>query len=166
VHARSSGVREPDIDGDGTDELLIVQDGGAVVGLRVYDVVEANGEPSIVPVDVADPGDPRGGFEPGNQASFLLGGDAFELYALTCGDVPGPDGPGIIVTEAEALPHDSPNADWHAHETTFALMDGGLLHVLDVRDFTEPVTGDPNGPSFRSGKQLCASRLGMIAPIP
>jgi TolB protein len=156
----------PDVDGDGTDELLVVQDGGAVVGLRLYDVVEENGAPSIVPVDVADPGDPQGGFEPRKQASFLLGGDAFELYALTCGDVPAPDGPGIVATEAEALPHDSPNADWHAHETTLALMDDGLLHVVDVRDFTEPVTDDPNGPSFRSGKRLCGSNLGPIAPIP
>jgi WD40-like Beta Propeller Repeat len=150
----------PDIDGDGTDELLVVQDGGAVVGLRLYDVVEANGETSIVPIDVADPGDPRGGFEAGKQASFLLGGDEFELYALICGNVPSPDGPGIVATSAESLPHDSPDAEWHAHQTTFVLRDDGLLHVVDVRNFTEPVTDDPAGPSFLSGETLCGSNLG------
>lgn len=150
----------PDIDGDATDELLVVQDGGAVVGLRLYDVVEADGQTSIVPVDVADPGDPRGGFEAGRQASFLLGGDAFELYALRCGDVPEPDGPGVVATQAESLPHDAPNAEWHAHETTLVLRDDGLLHVVDDRDITEPVTDDPSGPSFRSGERLCGSNLG------
>jgi hypothetical protein len=156
----------PDLDGDGTDEVLVVQDGGAVVGLRLYDVVETDGEPSIVPVDVADPGDPQGGFEPRKQASFLLGGDAFELYTLRCGDAPASDGPGIVATQAEALPHDSPNADWHAHETTFVLGDDGVLHVVDVRDFTEPVTDDPSGPSFQSGETLCGSNLGPAVPIP
>jgi Lipoprotein LpqB beta-propeller domain len=156
----------PDLDGDGTDEVLVVQDGGAVVGLRLYDVVGTDGEPSIVPVDVADPGDPQGGFEPGKQASFLLGGDAFELYALRCGDVPEPDGPGIVATGAEARPHDSPNADWHAHQTTLVLSDDGRLHVVDARDFTEPVTDDPSGPSFQSGETLCGSNLGPAVPIP
>ena len=155
----------PDIDGDGTDELLIVADGGAVVGLRLYDV-STDGDLAIVPVEVAEPGDPAGGFRPGEIASFLLGGDAFELYTLRCGDAPAPDGPGIVATEAEARPHDAPNADWHAHETSFVLMDDGLLHVVDTRDFTEPVTDDPNGPSFGSGETVCGSNLGPIAPIP
>jgi hypothetical protein len=35
-----------------------------------------------------------------------------------------------------------------------------MLHVLDVRDFTEPVTDDPVGPSFASGETLCGSNLG------
>ena len=156
----------PDVDADGTDELLVVQDGGAVVRLRLYDVVDTDGEVSVVPVDVADPGDPQGGFEPGKQASFLLGGDAFELYALTCEDVSDAEGRAFVATSAEALPHDSTNADWHPHETTFLLQEDGQLHVVDTRDFTEPVTDDPNGPSFRTGKQLCGSKLEPIAPIP
>ena len=154
----------PDLDGDGTGELLVAQDGGAVVGLRLYDLVETEGDVSIVPVDIADPGDPRGGFGPGKQASFLLGGDDFELYALTCGDIPAPEGPGIAATQAAARPHDAPNADWHAHETTLVLRDDGRLHVVNVRDFTEPVTDDPKGPSFRSGETLCGSNLGPIVP--
>lgn len=150
----------PDVDGDGADEVLVVQDGGAVVGLRLYDVGSSDGELAILPANVAEPGDAQGGFEPGKQAVLWLGGDAFELYGLQCGDVADPDGPGIIVTIAEARPHDSPDADWHAHQTTLILRDDGLLHVVDVRDFIEPVTDDPNGPSFRSGETLCGSNLG------
>jgi WD40-like Beta Propeller Repeat len=150
----------PDIDGDGIDEVLIVQSGGSVVGLRLYDVTPSEIAPSIDPVTVAEPGDPDGGFEPGEQPTLLLGGDGFGLDALQCGDVTAPDGPGIVATSAQSLPHDSPDAEWHAHQTTFVLGNDGLLHVVDVREFTEPVTDDPNGPSFLSGETLCGSNLG------
>jgi Tol biopolymer transport system component len=150
----------PDIDGDGTAELLVVQGGGVVVNAYLYDVVATGGETAIVPVNVAEPGDPKGGFEAGEQASFFVGGDAFELYGLQCGDVPGPDGPGVVATSAESLPHDSPDAEWHAHQTRLVLRDDGLLHVVDVRDFVEPISDGPQGPSFLSGETLCGSNLG------
>ena len=150
----------PDIDHDGTDELLVIQEGGVVVGLRLYDVDLDGGDIGIVPVNVAEPGDAQGGFEPGKQASFLLGGDAFELYTLRCDNLPLPFGLGLVATVAESLPHDSTDAEWHAHETTLVLRHDGLLRVIHVRDFTEPVTDDPNGPSFASGETLCGSKLG------
>jgi Tol biopolymer transport system component len=156
----------PDIDGDGTGEALVVQDGGSVVGLRLYDIVATGGEPEIVPVDIADPGDPQSGLLSGEQASFLLGGDEFELYTLRCEEIPLPWGLGLVATSAEARPHDSTDAEWHAHQTTSVLRSDGLLHILDVRDFTEPVTDDPDGPSFRSGETLCGSNLGPPVPIP
>jgi hypothetical protein len=156
----------PDIDGDGTGEALVVQDGGAVVGVRLYDIVATGGEPEIVPVDIAEPGDPQSGLLSGEQASFLLGGDEFELYTLRCEEIPLPWGLGLVATSAEARPHDSTDAEWHAHQTTSVLRSDGLLHVLDVREFTEPVTDDPDGPSFRSGETLCGSNLGPAVPIP
>lgn len=149
----------PDIDGDGTDELLIVQGGGAVLSMYLYDVLVEDRQASIAPVNVAGLG-PEGNFEPDDLANFLLGGDAFELYSLRCGDVPAPDGPGIIATSAESLPHDSPDAEWHAREVTLVLRDDGVMEVVDVRNFTEPATDDPGGPSFRSGETLCGSNLG------
>jgi TolB protein len=150
----------PDIDGDGTDEILVLQQGGAVVGLRPYDVISNGAEPAIVPLVVAESGEPSGRFEAGKQPILFLGGDGFGLDTLRCGDISAPDGPGIVATSAESLPHDSPDAQWHAHQTTFVLRDDGLLHIVDVRNFTEPVTDDPAGPSFLSGEALCGSNLG------
>jgi hypothetical protein len=137
-----------------------------VGGLRLYDVVATEDQFTIVPVNVAEPGDTRSGLVPGEHARFLLGGDEFELYALQCGTVPEPDGPGIIATGAEARPHDAPNADWHAHQVTAVLGSDGLLRVLDVREFTEPVSPGPEGPSFGSDETLCGSTLGPPIPIP
>jgi hypothetical protein len=148
----------PDIDGDGTAELLVVQQGGTVVGLGLFDVHLGGpgADVAIQPVEVAPPGDPGGGFEPDTPAVLWLGGDAFELYALRCGELPDPGGPGLVATAAESRPHDSPDASWLAHEVTFALRDGSL-HVVGLRDFTEPVEASP---SFVSGETLCGSNLG------
>lgn len=147
----------PDIDGDGNDELLVHQGGGTVIALHLYDVTMDGGQPAIAPVNVAGLG-PQGDFEPDDLAVFLLGGDAFELYSLRCGDISAPDGPGIVATSAESLPHDSPDAEWHAREVTLVLRDDGVMEVVDIRNFTEPDTDE--GPSFRSGETLCGSNLG------
>ena len=156
----------PDLDGDGTAELLVVQSGGSVVGLHLYDVLHSGeGELAIWPVRVAEPGDRQGRLVPGAETSFLLGGDAFELYTLRCGSW-NEGVPALIVTLAESLPHDSRDAEWHAHEVTLVLQEDGLLHVVDVREFTEPVTDDPGGPTFASDETLCGSNLGPVLSIP
>ncbi len=146
----------PDLDGDGTAELLVLQQGGAVVGLDLYDVVARGSDVTIEPVTIAPPGDPAGGFEAGTQALLWLGGDEFELYTLTCGDLPAPEGPGLVATAAEARPHDSPDGEWHAHAVTLALRDGSV-QVVEVSDFVEPIDGTP---TFGSGEDLCGSNLG------
>lgn len=147
----------PDLDADGTDELLVVQSGGSILGLGLLDVDVRGGEPVLGPVTVAAPGDPAGGFEPGEVVRLLLGGDEFYLDTLRCGDPDMRHGPGLIVTTAESLPHDSPDALWHAHTTVFALVDGALK-VMDIGDFTEPAGVD--APSFQSDETLCGSTLG------
>jgi Lipoprotein LpqB beta-propeller domain/WD40-like Beta Propeller Repeat len=147
----------PELDADGTAELLIVQSGGSILGLGLFDVSVRESEPVLEPVTVASPGDPAGGFEPGEVVRLLLGGDEFYLDTLRCGDPDMRHGPGLIVTTAESLPHDSPDARWHAHTTVFALVDESL-QVMDIGDFTEPAGVD--APSFQSGEMLCGSNLG------
>ena len=147
----------PDLDADGTAELLIVQSGGSILGLGLFDVNVRGSEPVLEPMTVASPGDPAGGFEPGEVVRLLLGGDEFYVDTLRCGDPDMRHGPGLIVTTAESLPHDSPDARWHAHTTVFALVDGSL-QVMDIGDFTEPAGVD--APSFQSGETLCGSNLG------
>jgi hypothetical protein len=147
----------PDLDADGTAELLIVQSGGLILGLGLFDIEASDGGVIIEPITIAPPGDPAGGFEPGTDVLLYLGGDEWYLYALACGDPDMRDGPGLVVTAAESLPHDSPDARWHAHRTVFALVDGPL-RLVDVGDFTEPAGFDP--PSFQSGETLCGSNLG------
>lgn len=150
----------PDVDQDGTSEILVVQVGFSILGLGLYDVGPA-GEPGadgfvVLPVEVAPPGDPVGGFDARENVRFWLGGDAFELDALTCEN--GSDGRVLVATTAIQRPPDSPDSVWKAHETTFELRPGGELHVVRTRDFEEPVTVD--APSFLSGEELCGAPLG------
>jgi TolB protein len=152
-----SAFSAPDVNGDGVDEILIQNVQFSIAGLQLFAVVDDADIPTVEPVTIAPPGDPEGGLEPGAIAQLWLGGDAFSLSTLRCGTLDTPDGPGIIFTEAESVPHDSPDAEWHAHEVTFALRNTEL-HVIDVRDFTEPVSTD--APSFQSGQRLCGSNLG------
>jgi hypothetical protein len=147
----------PDVDGDGTDELLVQNIQFSIVGLRLLEVVES-GELALTPVVVAPPGDPGrvGGFEPNVQPQFWIGGDGFGSDALRCEEVPG--GRVLISTTAQMVPPDSTDSVWQAHETTFVLRDG-VLHVVDVRDFEEPATfGDGAGPSF-TGTGGCGANL-------
>jgi hypothetical protein len=131
----------------------------SIAGLRLFDVgwigrIVADG-PFLSPVTVAPPGDPAAGYEPGKELRLWLGGDAFRLDALRCET--GPDGNVLVATSAESKPHDSPDAVWYAHETTFVLRHDGALDVVGTRDFQEPATSE--SPSFATRDGLCGARL-------
>ena len=149
-----SAFAAPDVDGDGTDELLVQDVAFSIAGLRLFKIGLAD-SPAIVPVTVAPPGDPAGGFEPGKEVRLWLGGDEFRLDALRCET--GPDGNVLVATSAESKPHDSPDAVWYAHETTFKLRRDGALEVVGTRDFQEPATSE--SPSFAAREGLCGTRL-------
>ncbi|MGH2528018.1 MAG: TolB family protein, partial [Actinomycetota bacterium] len=144
----------PDVDGDGIDELLVQDVAFSIAGLRLFKIGLAD-SPAIVPVTVAPPGDPAGGFEPGKEVRLWLGGDAFDSTALRCET--GPDGRVLVATSAESRPHDSVDAVWYAHETTFILRQDGALELIETRDFEEPTTS--GSPSFATRGGLCGARL-------
>ncbi len=144
----------PDVDVDGTDELLVQDVAFSIAGLRLFKIGLAD-SPAIVPVTVAPPGDPVAGYEPGKKLRLWLGGDAFRLDALRCES--GPDGRVLVATSAESRPHDSLDAVWYAHETTFILRQDGALEVVGTRDFEEPTTS--GSPSFATRGGLCGARL-------
>lgn len=154
-----SAFAAPDIDGDGTDELLVQDVAFSIAGLRLFEVSGGDGPDAgraiLSPVTVAPPGDPAGGFEPGKQVRLWLGGDAFELDALRCES--GPDGRVLVATTAESKPHDSVDAVWYAHETTFMLRHDARLDVVGTRDFEEPSTSDL--PSFATRSPPCGAAL-------
>jgi dipeptidyl aminopeptidase/acylaminoacyl peptidase len=152
-----SAFAAPDIDGDGTDELLVQDVAFSIAGLRLFQIGAAHpaGSPVIIPVTVAPQGDPGAGYEPGKELRLWLGGDAFRLDALRCES--GPDGQSLVATSAESKPHDSPDAVWYAHETTFGLRPDGTIDVVATRDFQEPATSE--SPSFATRGGLCGARL-------
>jgi hypothetical protein len=151
-----SAYSAPDVDGDGTDEVLVENVEFSIVGLKLYEVQVGDGGAALGPVTVARPGSPREGFEPGAEPQLWLGGDAFELDTLRCED--SPDGRVLVYTTATQDPPDTFDSVWRATATTFSLNDDFTVSIVDVREFTEPFGAD--APSFQSGETLCGSNLG------
>jgi hypothetical protein len=146
----------PDVDGDGTDEVLVQNVEFSIVGLKLFEVQVGDGGAALGPVTVAPPGSPRAGFEPGAEPQLWLGGDAFDLDTLRCED--SPDGRVLVYTTATQDPPDTSDSVWRATATTFSLNDDFTASIVEVREFTEPVV--PGPPSFQSGETLCGSNLG------
>ena len=146
----------PDVDGDGTDEVLVQNVQFSIVGLKLFEVQLGDGGAAIGPVTVAPPGYPQGGLEPGAEPQLWLGGDAFDLDTLRCED--SPEGRVLIHTTATEDPPDSTDAVWQATAITYSLNDDFTVSIVEVREFTEPVGSRP--PSFQSDETLCGSNLG------
>jgi Tol biopolymer transport system component len=131
----------PDVDGDGTDELLVQNVPFSIAGLNLYEVgvateVAADG-PYVYPVTVAPPGDP-GTYEPGEIPQLWHGGDGFNSDRLDCA-VSGEFGQVLVASTSSQRPPES--GPWVVHQTTFRLVDG-TLEVVGVRDYESP---DPFG---------------------
>lgn len=154
-----SAFAAPDVDGDGTDELLVQNIQFSVAGLRLFDLVSIEDEPALVAVTVEPPGDAVlgfQGFDGSGLPQFWIGGDGFGVDALRCEQAGG--GRVLVSTTAQMVPPDSADSVWEAHETTFVLEEG-VLHVIGARDFEEPTEFGPGArPSF-TGTGGCGADL-------
>ena len=119
----------PDIDGDGTAELLVQTAQFAIAGVRLYDVV--TDPPAIVPVVVQAPGEPP--FEGGEPPQFWHGADGYDAESLVCAGA-GSERVLVATTTYQDPPELGP---WAVNETTFRLR-GAELTVTRVRDFETP----------------------------
>jgi hypothetical protein len=152
-----SAFTAPDVDGDGTDELLIQNIQFSIAGLRLYDV-RSDPQATVTSVTVASPGYPGEGLAPGAEPQLWIGGDAFDSETLRCfEDESPPAGPGrvLIQTSATQVPPDSPDAKWHATATWFDLQPDGTVTIVDRFEFEESVAS----PSFAQRSPLCGARL-------
>jgi len=112
-----------DLDGDGASELLVgVGPGAAVSYTRVYRLQDD----AFVPVELAPPGDPRGGLEAG---PIMLGGprDATLQGGFYCEE--GGDGTRVVV----AWRAEWSGGAWNVHLTDLEL-EGGAFVVVDSAD--------------------------------
>jgi Tol biopolymer transport system component len=156
----------PDLDANGTDELAVVTLGFSIEPIVVYVALPRETGPAAIAV--APPGDPAGGFEPGTTATFSFGGDGFSTYNVRCED--RPEGRVLIQTAAESLPHDSPDAVWHVHETVLRFVGSspltgpepsdGAFEVVSVKDYTVPTEDPQQRPLFAQHDEFCGEPVG------
>jgi hypothetical protein len=154
-----SAFAAPDVDGDGTDELMVQNIQFTIAGLRLYDV-GSDPDARVIPVTVSSPGYPGEGLAPGAEPQLWIGGDAFDSDTLRCFEDESPRaGPGrvLIQTSATQVPPDSPDSVWQATETWFDLQPDGTVTIVHRGDFEEPIGSGP--PSFAQQNRLCGARL-------
>ncbi len=150
----------PDLDGDGTAEIAVVQDAGAsaeILGLYRMEICgpaqDCLTSSWISAIEVAEPGDPTLPLEPG-PARILWGGSVVESYGAYCGPMEGDpptDETGFVVWRASA---DAAGSGATVHEALLQLR-GARLRVVATHDYEVPSTaaGLPPG----GGSDLCGA---------
>jgi len=132
-----------DVDGDGTDELVLLLEGGSVSLFGVVDVGEAG---KLTQVGYVDGGAPSG-FPDDGFAGLAIGGDEGYAYAVTCESTP--DGP-VIIQRSRSSIIDQPDAGTTVRTTRLRMTSDGFVVLGD--DIQEGVQ-DP--PLLPSDSRLC-----------
>ncbi|HYF12046.1 MAG TPA: hypothetical protein VEC09_07065, partial [Actinomycetota bacterium] len=134
-----SAYAAPDVDGDGTDEVLVQNVPFAILGLHLYDVHTPSREMAVVPITVAPPGSNRfgyEGFEGGEQPQFWVGGDAGLADAIRC--EPYQEGRAFVSVTTS---HPIEGADHVEVIETWFVLEGPEVRVVDVQDYEALIDG-------------------------
>jgi hypothetical protein len=129
-----------DLDGNGTEELIVVNS-FSIMGYHFFDVrPNANGDVRVEPILVAAPGHEPAGISAGEPLQTDAGGDAGYSSSIECEGYPS--APVIVWSWSFAeIDSDEPT---EVHVTRIELQPDGLFHVIDTNDFTVPAR-EPTG---------------------
>ena len=129
-----------DLDGNGTEELIVVNS-FSIMAYYVFDVrPSANGHLRVEPILVAAPGHEPAEIFAGEPLRIDAGGD--EGYGMTIECEGYPAAPVIVWSWSYAVVDG--NEPIEVHVTRIQLQPDGLFHVIDTNDFTVPA-GTPSG---------------------
>ena len=145
----------PDVDVDGTDELLVQNIQFSIAGLRLYDGASRPG--GGLPRDRVDAGLPGGRARTRAEPQLWIGGDAFDSDTLRCRRR-RPDGRVLVQTSAVARARRHRRTrSGRPRETVFALNADGTIAVVSSGTFDEPVEAE--AASFVApGDGVCGAR--------
>lgn len=115
----------PDVDGDGTAELLVQTAQFSIAGVQLYEV--GTDPPEVAPVTVRSPGE--AGFAAGQPPQFWHGVDGYNAESLTCSG----GGSDRVLVASTAYQNPPESGPWAIHRITLRL-EGAKLQVTDVRD--------------------------------
>jgi len=140
-----------DLNGDGTEELIVVGQLWSVPDYGVYVVTgnPADGSARLERVRVAAPGHPEAGYEPGAFLTLSAGGDAGIADYISCEGYP--DSP--VLSQVNSYhPPDGPGSETRTVSITrFVFESGGLARVVGAETFEQP-TDQPVPYANQDGK--------------
>jgi hypothetical protein len=140
-----------DLDGDGDQELIVLESGGTTPQYDVFDVREVDGRPRLRPVVVEPPGDSEAGFPAGKMLQVTVGGDEGFSGRLACeGDVRHP----TLVAAWTWAPVDGPGSQTEEAHVAVIVVKDGSARVVESSNTTQP-SGDDVPSSVANGYQAC-----------
>jgi len=137
-----------DLNGDGTQELVVTLQYGAVTEYTLFSLQNnwGGGPPQLQQVTVAEPGSlPL--FRAAKPVSLLAGGDEGFSASIRCEGYP--DHPVLFITQT-AQPVDAPGRR-QVHEAQLVLRSDGTIAVTGSDEYTE----SPDAPSHSFTGQAC-----------
>jgi WD40 repeat protein len=129
-----------DLDGNGSDELIVVNS-FSIMDYHFFAVrPDANGNLRLDPILVAEPGHEPAGVVAGEPLRVDAGGDAGYSSTIECEDYPS--APVIVWSWSDwVIETDRPQ---EVHVTRLELRADGMFHVIGTNDYTVPA-GEPTG---------------------
>jgi hypothetical protein len=145
-----------DFDADGRNELVVTEQAGSEIQYGIFAVrpTGGNGPPRIAPVLVAEPGDPKGGFDAGKPFTFWAGGDEGRDEFVRCDSYPA--APVMVLTQTSHPIEGSGSDTKTVHLSRLQMQADGLIQIVGVDEYTQP-TSDPL--TFPTPATACGLRL-------
>jgi hypothetical protein len=145
-----------DFDADGRNELVVTEQQGSEIQYGVFAVLPsgATGSPEIIPVLVAGPADPKGGFDAGKPFTFWAGGDEGRDDFVRCDSYP--DAPLMVLTQTSHPVEGAGSETRTVHVTRLQLLADGLFHVTGIDEYTQPTR---DSLTFPKPTTACGLRL-------
>jgi hypothetical protein len=122
-----------DLNGDGREELIVIQSYFSIMQYGVYTVLAEAGEPQVHPFRTGEPGHPQHALDAGKPFTFWVGGDAGLSDWFYCETLPE-----FWLTGTESPIDPAPGALKTVHRTHVSLMTDGIAHILFADTYTVP----------------------------
>ncbi len=138
-----------DLNGDGTQELVVTMQFSSTTEYTVFSLQPAPGDgpPVLEQARIAEPGAPPF-LRPGRPLTFWSGGDAGFTAWVRCEGYP--QDPVLVITETER-PIEGPGSDVRQVNTArLVLRTDGMAEVIGSDSYMEPATYDSNASTGRA----------------
>jgi Tol biopolymer transport system component len=120
-----------DLNGDGRDELIVIQSYFSIMQYGIYTVILVDGQPQVIPFTTGEPGHSQHSLDAGQPFTFWAGGDAGSADWFYCDTLPE-----FRLTGTESPIDGGPDAETTVHETHVSLGTDGIAHILDAQTYT------------------------------
>jgi hypothetical protein len=148
-------IAATDLDADGDDELLVLEQAGSVNSYSFFEMSGMDGNWELHAIHVAEPGHPMARHAPGKPLRFWVGGDEGFSAAASCTGYPADP---LLIVEWDNHPIEGPGSEkMEVHRTVLRLRDGAF-RVRETSDTVVPtLPGQPSG--LNRSRDVCGVDL-------